>query len=47
MKFDCWRGVIAEIIVVGTGSKMQQLPPLLRGHLNSLGIQVEVLSSVC
>ncbi|KAJ1342305.1 hypothetical protein BSLG_003228 [Batrachochytrium salamandrivorans] len=34
-----------DILVLGTGSKMERLPPSLRKYLGSLGMQVEVLSS--
>ncbi|KAJ8331816.1 NADH dehydrogenase [ubiquinone] 1 alpha subcomplex assembly factor 3 [Batrachochytrium dendrobatidis] len=34
-----------DILVIGTGAKMERLPLLLRDYLVSLGIQIEVLTS--
>ncbi|KAJ3180360.1 hypothetical protein HDU85_004065 [Gaertneriomyces sp. JEL0708] len=36
---------LPEILVIGTGARMEQLPPFLRQYLNSIGMQVEVQSS--
>ncbi|KAI9333114.1 NADH dehydrogenase 1 alpha subcomplex assembly factor 3 [Obelidium mucronatum] len=34
-----------EILVVGTGAQMQLMPQYLRNYLNSLGMQVEIMST--
>lgn len=39
--------IITEILLVGTGRRGLFPPPAFKKHLNSLGIQVDVLDSVC
>lgn len=36
-----------EILLLGTGKTLSQPPPFIREYLNQLGIQLEVMDSVC
>lgn len=36
-----------EILLLGTGKRISQAPPALRAYLNQLGIQVDVMDTVC
>jgi hypothetical protein len=34
------------VLLIGTGSKVEMLPPAVRAYLNGLGIQVDVMDTV-
>jgi hypothetical protein len=36
-----------EVVIVGCGSRIRQLPPTLTQHLRARGIAVEALDTVC
>lgn len=40
----CW---VVEILLLGTGRKLIQRPPFIQAYLGTLGIQLDVMDTVC
>ena len=36
----------AEILLIGTGERVEMMPPALRQYLNKAGIQVDIMNTV-